>query len=429
MREQAAIRMRLQLLDGETASRRLVIAGTTWRAVEHLCARGFQVAVTQTARGEVSVVGKGIGRAVPERAGLRVRILENGELEIIDPDPGSVALLHAVDPTFTIREAPLPGFTRPRLLESRETGSGVPAVALRTLPPETLQQACEASRSAGSHVGAGDASLLDVKTELAGRMLRRCVLCAHRCRIDRTRGERGRCGLGTDAYVYERYIHIAEEQPINPALNLSLRGCGMRCRHCQQAAALNPCGGLGEALTPASWAGMDLRGARSLSFVGGNPTESLPAVLAFLRAAPAGFALPVGWNCSGYDSVEAIRLLDGVCDVYIPDFKYGNDACAVRLSGAPGYVGNARAVIEEMCRQAVPVFVRILVLPGHVDCCHLPTLVALRPLSSQIRLNILGQYAPDFLIQESDGALAGRPDPAEVARVRLAARNMHFEVF
>jgi putative pyruvate formate lyase activating enzyme len=429
MREQAGILRWLHLLDGETASRRLGIAGMTWRAVEHLRSRGFKVAATQTAQGEISVVGNGIGRTRPERAGVRMRILDNGALEIVDPDPGSVALLQAVDPTFTIREAPLPGFTRPRLLESRKTGSGIPAAVLRTLPAETLRQACEASRPAGARSGAGEVSLLDVKLELAGRMLRRCVLCAHRCRIDRTRGERGRCGLGADASVYERYIHIAEEPPITPALNLSLRGCGMRCRHCQQAAVLQPRGRPGEALTPDSWAGVDLRGARSLTFIGGNPTESLPAVLAFLRAAPADFALPVGWNCSGYDSVDAIRLLEGVCDVYIPDFKYGNDACAVRLSRAPGYVANARAVLEEMCRQAVPVFVRILVLPGHVDCCHVPTLDALRALRSQVRLTILGQYAPDFLIREGDGALAGRPDPAEVARVRRAARHRHFEMF
>ena len=87
-------------------------------------------------------------------------------------------------------------------------------------------------------------------------------------------------------------------------------------------------------------------------------------MLEFLRVAPADFALPVGWNTHGYDSVEAIELLHGVVDVYIPDVKYGNDACAERLSGAPGYVANARTIVAAMCRQDVP-YARLLSCQPH----------------------------------------------------------------
>ncbi len=363
-----------------------------------------------------------------DRKSLRLRILEDGRLEVVDPDPTTLELIQLLDPTFTIQQAPLPSFTRPRLLRTRTTGTGVALAELPTLADDRLWQIHREAAQHGSPVQAGEASLLDVKGELAWRMLRGCELCGFRCRVDRTRGERGRCGLGREAFMDEHYVHIAEEPPINPALNLSLRGCGMRCRYCQQFPALNPRGAPEDVLTPAFWARLDFTGARSLVFIGGNPTESLPAILAFLQAAPSAFSLPIGWNSSGYDAVEAIRLLEGICDVYIPDFKYGNEACARRLSRAPGYVANAEAAITEMCQQEVPVFVRILVLPGHVACCHLPALTLLRPLRSRIRLNIMGQYAPDFLIRDSDGPLARRPNPDEVAQVRRAAQAMGFEL-
>jgi putative pyruvate formate lyase activating enzyme len=331
-----------------------------------------------------------------ERSGLRIRVLADGAVEIVDPDPETLPLLQSLDPGYRVATAPLPGFMRPRLLVTRAT------------------------------MASDGVSALDVKIEHARRALRSCRLCAHACAVDRTRGERGKCGLGTSASVYEAYIHIAEEPPINPALNISLRGCGLRCRSCQQFEALKPVGPCGDELTTDLWSQLDLMGARSLVFVGGNPTESLPAVLEFLRAAPADFSLPIGWNTHGYDSVEAIRLLDGVVDVYIPDVKYGSDACAERLSGAPGYVSNALSVVEEMCRQGVPVFIRVLVLPGHNQCCHLSTLDHLGPFRDRIQLNVMGQYAPDFVIAVADGPLARRPRQDEVEEVRHAASAAGF---
>ena len=361
---------------------------------------------------------------MPDRKSLRLRVLPEGDLEIVDPDPATLELIQVLDPGFSIRTEPLTGFSGPCLLRTKVLGAGVSAADLPGLTDDILWQIHRGVPRVGSLVQDSEASLLDLKVELAWRMLRQCSLCGLRCMVDRTRGERGRCGLGTQAFVYESYVHIAEEPPINPALNISLRGCGMRCRYCQQGPALSPRGASAEALSPAYWAQLDLTGARSLTFVGGNPTESLHAILGFLRGAPPEFPLAIGWNCSGYDAVEAIRILEGVCDFYVPDFKYGNDACATRLSAAPGYVENACRAIAEMCSQGVPIFVRVLVLPGHVECCHLPSLELLAPLRSGIKVNVMGQYAPDFLIREVDGPLARRPLLAEVTQVRDAAQRL-----
>ena len=359
-----------------------------------------------------------------------MHVLPNGAIVITDPDPAALELIRAFDPSYTVRTAPLPGFVRPRLLSTRAAGGGMPVRLLTDAADRELWAAHDSAMAVHSMQEPGEASLLDLKIELAMRMLRCCELCALRCGVNRLQGQRGRCGLGTNAFVYEAYTHIAEEPPINPALNVSLRGCGMRCVYCQQAPALDPRGIAAEALVPAFWERLDCSEARSLVFVGGNPTESLPAVLAFLRAAPAGFALPIGWNCSGYDAVNAIRLLDGICDVYIPDFKYGNDACATRCSEAPGYADNARRVIQEMVRQRVPVFVRILVLPGHEECCHEPVLAVLAGISAtgNLSVSIQATYIPEWRALSPNGPLSRRPRARDVAAVRRRAHELELSV-
>lgn len=360
--------------------------------------------------------------------GQRLIVRDDGAIVFVDPDPSMLPVIKEFAPSFSIVSQPLPGFSRPRLLDTAVTGSGVEWAALADTPTDTCWLAHEtALRERPSRLPA-EASLLALKSELAQRMLRRCELCGLRCAVDRTDGRRGRCGLGQEALVYEAYVHIAEEPPINPSLNVALRGCGLRCRYCQQSGALRSDGPMAEVLGPATWEQLDCAGARSLSFVGGNPTESLPAVLRFLGSAPADFGLPVVWNSSGFDSVEALRLLDGVCDAFVPDCKYGNDQCAANLSEAPGYTGIARTAIAEMCRQGVPVFVRMLVLPGHANCCHLPSLELLAPWREQIDLNVLSQYLPDSLIGPGDGELARRVPMGEVEAVRAAAERAGFRL-
>lgn len=365
-----------------------------------------------------------------DRPHLRIRVLADGGIVFTDPDPDTLPLIRAFDPSFTVRTSPLPRFAAPRLLNTRTTATGVAPEALSELTDDQLRAAHDCAMSNGGGLIGNGASLLDVKIELAKRMLQRCELCALRCRVNRLTGERGRCGLGSDASVYEAYVHIAEEPPINPALNISLRGCAMRCVFCQQAAALDPRGGADDVLTPAFWNQLKLAGARSLVFVGGNPTESLPAVLTFLRAAPADFALPVGWNCSGYDSPEAIALLDGVVDVYIPDFKYAGDNCATTLSDAPGYSTNVVRVLEAMLKQGVPVFVRVVVLPEHVECCHVPALESIAGMSSigETYVSIQDTYLPEWRALSPRSPLSRRPTAEEVRRVRSRARELNLNL-
>ncbi len=354
----------------------------------------------------------------------RIRIDDNGGLEVVDPSYDSLHLLRRVDPAFCIKQGTLPGFGAPRFLRLREVLTGIREADLDTCSEEDswsihdrLNDHCNSQHA--PTIGDRMLTLLQLKAALAHRLLRNCRLCARRCGVDRTKGERGVCGLGLDAYVAEHFVHIAEESPINPSLVLNLWGCGLRCCFCQQHRILEG-GAHGEPrLDAALWSEMDVRRARSLSFVGGNPDESLHAILKFLDTAPTDWNLPVVWNCHGYETEEVLSLLHGVVDAYIPDLKYMSEVCGRTLSNVPGYPDAVRTSIPAMLKQDVPVYVRILVLPGHFDCCHRPALDFLAGLNNgdNLFVSVRGQYCPDWKVIESDGELARRSTREEIQAV------------
>jgi len=359
----------------------------------------------------------------------RFRVLRDGRIEVVDPRPGDLPLLRMFDPSIDIRSTPLSGFVRPRLRQSLQCSSGIPASRLCTLSTATLwmahTNAMEIIRAADadSERRDGTASLLELKTELADRMLRSCRLCMKVCAVDRTAGERGQCGLGTNALLAEHYIHIAEESPINPSYVFSLAGCGMRCRFCQQWPLLRPSTSSTQPLSPSLWDTVELSHARSVTFVGGNPDESLPGILRFLLDAPAPWQLPIVWNNHAYSSLDVLALLEGVVDVYLPDLKFGSDVCGRLLGGATYYAEVAERALTRMLAQDVTVIVRILILPGHARCCHLPSLRFLAQHNSRrLFVSLRGQYAPDHLVGETD-PLNARPSDEDVESLRCAARD------
>lgn len=364
------------------------------------------------------------------RLPMRIRIDEAGGIEVIDPSFDELPLLRSVDPTFEVRSVPLPGFTGPRLHQTKWAGCGVSVARLQDESEAQLWELHAAgmerlrSQNNAHEAREGEASLLALKIELARRLLSPCRLCSHRCGVDRMRGERGRCQLGTSAIVAEQMVHIAEESPINPCLLLNLAGCGLHCRFCQQGRLLESDAVEGVPLDATCWNTLDTAGARSLAFAGGNPDESLYAILQFLATAPADWSLPIVWNCHGAATLETVALLDGVVDAYVPDFKYGADLCGRQLSGISDYPATAQTAIAAMLAQGVPVIIRVLVLPGHDTCCHLPVLQRLASLLGTCLISVRGQYCPDFKITSADGALARRPTWDEVEVVRATARQL-----
>lgn len=368
------------------------------------------------------------------KSSSRIRIDDDGQLEIVDPGFDSLELLQAVDADFQIRQSPLASFTSPRFLKLQNAGCGILSEQLNGLTEDQLWTAhaavVETCRGGVQRLRVtSEASVFDLKIELCWRVLSKCRFCAHRCEVNRTSGERGICQLGVQAIVAEHFVHIAEESPINPSLVLNLAGCSLRCLFCQQASLLFPSSVLGEQLDTELWERLDIEGARSLSFVGGNPDESLYAILHFLASAPQSWELPVVWNSHGYASPETLALLEGVIDAYVPDLKYGDEQCGQRLSAIPHYPATAKAAIVAMLAQGVPVIVRILVLPGHFDCCHRHSLDFLADLPQRsLFVSVRGQYCPDWRITQKDGPLARRVTPDEIGAVRDRAIALHLNL-
>lgn len=367
---------------------------------------------------------------------MRLRLDEWGRLEIIDPGLDAVSLLRQVDPGFKVKQAPLPGFQKPRLQRTRHLPAGLSWERLADAASDFLWELHLELLEQWEHLTDPDplveteVSLLDLKIELARRLLLACRLCGWQCRANRWRGESGHCGLGVEAKVVSHFVHIAEEPPINPSFNLQLSGCGLRCRFCQQGEFLDPQSVAAVPLHGGLWPQLRLKGARSFSFIGGNPDESLYAALCFLRQAPAAWKLPIVWNCHGYSSPQALSLLDGLVDVYLPDYKFGANRCGLALAGVPDYPEVAQTAIAAMLAQGVPVIVRLLVLPAHLACCHRPALEFLATLPEPERLwvSIRGQYCPDWQIGPQDGELARRVRPEEVGEVYSLAQNLRLQV-
>src|ERR1039457_2845307 len=189
----------------------------------------------------------------------------------------------------------------------------------------------------------------------AYRRLKSCDLCPHDCGVDRIKGEVGVCGAGLLPKIASANVHTGEEPPIsgsNGSGTIFFTGCSLKCRFCQNFPISQL--GNGEQLTTLSLADRMLRLQRqrvhNINFV--TPTHYLPQILAALwQAIPRGFRLPLVWNTSGYETVSALSLLDGLVDIYLPDMKYTDDATALRLSSATGYRDFNHAAVTEMLRQ------------------------------------------------------------------------------
>lgn len=358
-----------------------------------------------------------------KRRQLRFRIDDWGKLEVVDPGFDCVDILQAIDPAFRIAQSELPVTAPPSFLALRSHCVGVTHEELAAYSTEALlllhRQAFRDRPASES-----GASILDLKAEIAHRCLKHCNLCAHRCGIDRTQGSVGICGLGVAATIAEHFVHIAEEPPINPSLVLNLGGCGLRCRYCQQWALLD-IEQVEDVLSGGLWNALDTSGARTISFAGGNPDESLYGILRFLARAPEDWSLPVVWNNHSYCTPEALALLHGAVDIYLPDLKYGNNDCGYRWSGVQGYFDVARQTIDCLATESKPIIVRVLVLPAHIECCHLPVLEWLaREHADHVTVSIRGQYCPDWKTVAGSSRMASRPSPDEIRAVEERARAL-----
>ena len=162
--------------------------------------------------------------------------------------------------------------------------------------------------------------------------------------------------------------------------------------------------------------------SRNVNWVGGDPIPNVPFILRVLRELGTDHPRPQVFNSNMYMTERVMHLLDGVVDLYLADFKYGNDACAERLSHVVGYFGVVSRNHGLAAAQA-ELIVRHLVLPGHVDCCSIPVLDWLAGNLGPVRVNVIDQYRPVYKASEHPD-IDRRPTTGEFLRVHRHAESL-----
>lgn len=251
-------------------------------------------------------------------------------------------------------------------------------------------------------------SLFDLKRTLLKRFLKRCCLCGYKCKGKRA--IMGECPMGRPSFYHQHFIHVGEEEEIGRTLVIELTGCNMRCKFCQKGELINPEDVRVKPFTPALWDDLKMEYHQeefnNISFLGGNPDQSLLSVLDFLEQAPDWAShLPIVWHTNGYSSPALYMLLWGLVDIWVFDFKYFNNNCAIHLSQTPNYKETAMSALEAICTTDAfsPVIVRHLILPGHWDCCQRPLIKYLsRHLKDRVIFHPMGQYVPLWRVTSED---------------------------
>lgn len=244
----------------------------------------------------------------------------------------------------------------------------------------------------------------------AYRRMAACDLCPRRCGIHRLRGERGFCRTGLRAKVASAGPHFGEERPLvgtGGSGTIFFSECNLRCRFCQNWDISQE--GLGHEMAPGRLAdamlALERGGCHNVNLV--TPSHVVAPVLAAVHlAARRGLAVPIVYNTGGYDAVDALRLLEGAVDIYMPDLKWESREVGERLAAAPDYWDAARSAVKEMHRQVGDLvlddrgiamrglLVRHLVMPGGLGRTDAVMEFLAREVSRDTYVNVMAQYRP-----------------------------------
>ena len=237
-----------------------------------------------------------------------------------------------------------------------------------------------------------------------------CRLCPRNCGVDRTAGQRGRCGMTDQVMVARAALHMWEEPCISGeegSGTVFFSGCSLGCVFCQnhQIALGNTGKGISVERLAEIYLELQAKGANNINLV--TAGHYLPQVIRSLQMAKAqGLTIPVVYNTGGYERVEAIRQLEGLVDIYLPDLKYVSAELSGKYSKAPDYFTVASAALAEMVRQTGPaVFderemlvrgtvVRHLLLPGCLEDSKAVIRYLYETYGDTIYISIMNQYTP-----------------------------------
>ena len=238
-----------------------------------------------------------------------------------------------------------------------------------------------------------------------------CNLCPRQCGADRENGKSGICGVsGKNILAARAALHFWEEPCISGERGsgtVFFSGCPLRCVYCQnyQIASTEVGMEISEERLKEIFLELQEKGAHNINLV--TPTHYTPEIIRAIRnAKEQGLRLPIVYNCSGYEKVETLKMLKGIVNVYLTDFKYMEREAAVRYSKAPDYPEIAQAALKEMMNQTGEakfdengimqsgVIVRHLLLPGHVRNARAVVKYVYETYGDQLYLSLMNQYTP-----------------------------------
>ena len=244
------------------------------------------------------------------------------------------------------------------------------------------------------------------------KRLQDCNLCPRNCHVNRLKDQKGFCKTGIKMRVFNYMAHHGEEPPIsgtNGSGVIFFSGCNLRCVYCQNykfSQLLQ-----GRLIEPDSLARFMLQlqrqGCHNINLV--SPTHVIYQILeGLLLAIEGGLKIPLVYNTSGYESEEALRLLDGIIDVYLADMRYGSNDEATKYSQAKGYVEINQSAIKEMHRQVGNVslddsgiinrglIIRHLILPNNISRTKKIFAFIAKDLSNDVCISLMSQYLPSY---------------------------------
>lgn len=237
--------------------------------------------------------------------------------------------------------------------------------------------------------------ILKKKVKEAYQILKSCELCERKCRVNRKAGEFGECKVGNEPIISSAFVHLGEEPFFVPSYTIFFMGCTFHCQFCQNY-TISQWYESGMKKTVKELAEMiDAHSnCRNVNFVGGEPTPQLPFILDCLQYVKS--SIPVVWNSNFYMSEKSMSLLKNLVDVYLSDWKYGNDKCAERLSKVKNYWKIIRRN-HDLAFKDSELVIRHLVLPNHYSCCTKPILKYIADNYGEgVIINIMAQYRPEW---------------------------------